>query len=75
MAKPTRGKLRACLEVLAKKKMSVKRKTQASPEGCSPARGKILKVGVLSSPSSIVEAGDPSRRAVQPPFEVLPISV
>ena len=54
IAKPTRGQLRARLEVLAKKKMSVKRKTQASPEGCPLARGKILKVGVSSSPSSIV---------------------
>ena len=34
IAKPTRGELRACLEVLAKKRRSVKRKTQASPEGC-----------------------------------------
>ena len=33
IAKPTRGELRARLEVLAKKKRSVKRKTQASPEG------------------------------------------
>ena len=33
IAKPTRGELRARLEVLPKKKMSVKRKTSASPEG------------------------------------------
>ena len=32
IAKPTRGKLRARLEVLVKKKRSIKRKTQASPE-------------------------------------------
>ena len=75
IAKPTWGELRARLEVLAKKKSSVKRKTQASPEGCPPARGKILKVGVTSSPSSIVGAGDSSRRAAEPPLEVLPISV
>ena len=43
--------------------------------GCPPARGKILKVGVTSSPSSTVGAGDSSRRAVEPPLEVLPISV
>ena len=75
ITKPTRGELRARLEVLAKKKRSVKRKTPASPEGCSPAQGKTLKVGVSSSLSSIVGAGDPSRRAVEPPLEVLPISV
>ena len=75
IAKPTRGELRARLEVLAKKKMSVKRKTQASPKGCPLARGKILKVGASSSPSSTVRAGDSSGRAAEPPLEVLPISV
>ena len=59
IAKPTRGKLRVCLEVLAKKKRSVKRKPSTSLEG-RPARGKILKVGASSSPSSAVEAGDSS---------------
>ena len=39
MAKLTRGDLRACLEVLAKKKRSVKRKPQASLEGCPLLRG------------------------------------
>ena len=34
IAKPTRGELRARVEVLAKKKRRVKQKTQASPEGC-----------------------------------------
>ena len=47
IAKPTQGELRARLKVLAKRKKCVKRKTQASPEGCPPARGKILKVGSL----------------------------
>ena len=75
IAKPTRGELRARLEVLAKKKISVKRKTQASPEGCPPARDKILKVGASSSPSSAVGAGDSSGRAAKPPLEVLPISI
>ena len=75
IAKPTRGEIRGLLEVLAKKKRSVKRKTPASPEGCSLARGKTLKVGVSSSLSSIVGAGDPSRRAVEPPLEVVAISV
>ena len=75
IVKPTRGELRARLEVLAKKKRSVKRKTQASLEGCPPTRGKILKVGLSSSPSSTVGDGDSSRRATEPPLEVLPISV
>ena len=67
IAKPTRGELRARLEVLEKKRRSVKRKTQASPEDCPPARGKTLKVGVSSSPLSTVEAGVSSRRAAEPP--------
>ena len=49
IVKPTQGELRARLEVLAKKKRSVKWKTQAFPKGCPPARGKILKVGASSS--------------------------
>ena len=75
IAKPTREELRVCLEVLAKKKKSVKRKIQTALEGCPPTRGKILKMGVSSSPSSIVGAGDSSRRADEPPLEVIPISV
>ena len=75
IAKPTRGELRTCLEVLKKKKRSVKRKPPTSPEGCPPARGKILKVGASSLPLSVVGAGDSSGRAVEPPLEVLPISV
>ena len=73
--KLTRGELQSRLEVLAKKKRSVKRKPPISPEGCPPARGKTLKVGASSSPSSAVRAGDSSRRADKPPLEVLPISV
>ena len=75
IAKPTRGELQARLEMLAKKKRSVKRKNQASPKGFPPARGKILKVGVSYSPSSTIGVGDFSGRAVEPPLEVLPISV
>ena len=60
MEKPTRGELRALLEVLTKKKRNVKRKSQASPEGCPPARGKILKAGAFSSPSPTVGAGGSS---------------
>ena len=51
------------MEVQAKKKRSVKWKTQASLEGCPPAQSKALKVGVSSSPLSIVGAGDSSGRA------------
>ena len=75
IAKPTRGELRARLEVLAKKRRSVKRKTQASPEGCPPACGKILKMGVSSSALSTIGARDSSGRATEPPLEVLLISV
>ena len=75
IAKPTLGELRSRLEVLAKKKRSVKRKSPSSPEGYPPAQGKILKVGASSSPSSAVGAGDSSGRVDEPPLEVLPISV
>ena len=75
IAKPTWGELRARLEVLAKKKRSVKWKTMTSPEGCPLARGKILKVGASSSPSSAVEAGYSLRRVDEPPLEVLLISI
>ena len=58
IAKPTQGEHRSFLEVLEKKKRSVKRKPPSSPEGCPLAQGKILKVGASSSPSSAVGAGD-----------------
>ena len=75
IAKPTLGELQARLEVLAKKKRSVKRKPPTSPEDCPPAQGKILKVGASSFPSSVAGAGDSSRRATKPPLDVLPISI
>ena len=75
IAKPTWGELRSRQEVLAKKKRSVKGIPPSSPEGYPPARGKILKVGALSLPSSVVGSGDSSGRVVEPPLEVLPISV
>ena len=74
-AKHTKGELQSRLEVLAKKKRSVKRKPPGSPNGCPPARGKTLKVGASPSPSSAVGAGDSSGRADEPPLEVLPILV
>ena len=61
--------------MLAKKRRSIKQKTQASPEGCPPAQGKTLKVGVSSLPLSTIGAGDSLGRAVKPPLEVLPISL
>ena len=74
-ANPTRGELRSRLEVLAKKKRSVKWKSPSSLEGYPPGQGKSLKVGASPSPSSTVGAGDSSGRADEPPLEVLPISV
>ena len=68
IAKPTRGELRSLLEVLAKKKRRVKRKPPSSPEGCPPARGKILKVGASSSLSSAIGAGDSLGRAEESPL-------
>ena len=59
-AKPTRGELRSRLEVLVKKKRSVKRKPSSSPKGCPPTLGKTLKVGAYPFPSSAVGAGDSS---------------
>ena len=72
IAKPTWGELLSRLEVLAKKKRSVKWKP---PSSCPLARGTTLKVGAPSSPSSVVGAGDYSGRAAEPPLVVLPISV
>ena len=73
--KPTRGELRSRLEVLAKKKRSVKWKPSSSQEGCPPTQGKTLKVEASPSPSSVVGAGDSSGRADEPPLEILPISI
>ena len=44
--KPTRGELRARVELLAKKKRSVKHRAHDPPEGSLPARGKVSKLGV-----------------------------
>ena len=44
--KPTRGELQACVELLAKKRRSVKCKAQDPPESNLPARGKAPKLGV-----------------------------
>ena len=74
-SKPTWGELRSRLEVLAKKKRSVKRKPPSSSEGCPPARGKTLKVGTYPLPSSTVGDGESLGGVNESPLEVLPISV
>ena len=74
-AKLTRGELRSRLEVLAKKKRSMKWKPSSLPEGCPPTWGKTPKVGASPLPLSAVRAGDSSGKAGEPPLEVLPISV
>ena len=51
IVKPTRGEIWALVELLAKKKRSVKRRVQDPPEGSLPALGKVLKLGV-SDPHS-----------------------
>ena len=44
--KPTRGELQARVELLVKKKRSIKHKAQDPPKGSPPAQGKVLKLGV-----------------------------
>ena len=51
VVKPTRGELRACVELLVKKRRSVKCKAQDPPDSSLPARGKVSKLGV-SDPRS-----------------------
>ena len=46
VVKPTRGELRAHVELLVKKKRRIKPKAQDPPEGSSPAQGKVMKLGV-----------------------------
>ena len=55
VVKPTQGELRACVELLAKKKRTVKRRAQNPHEGNLPARGKVPKLGV-SDPRSRAQA-------------------
>ena len=52
VVKPTRGELCAHVELLAKKRRSVKRKDQDPPESSLPAWGKVLKLGVSDPRSS-----------------------
>ena len=65
VVKPTRGKLQARVELLAKKRRSVKRKAQDPPESSLLARGKVLKLGVSFSRSPIKERGSHSKVRVR----------
>ena len=47
VVKPTGGELRVLVELLAKKRRSVKRKAQDPPESSLPASGKVQKLGVF----------------------------
>ena len=55
--KPSREELRARVEFLEKKKRSAKHKVPAAPKSSHAAQGKVPKLGVFSSPSSIQEQG------------------
>ena len=55
--KPTREELQAHVELLAKKRRSIKSKAQDPLESSFPARGKTLKLGVSVSPSLVKERG------------------
>ena len=57
IVKTTRGELQAHVELLAKKRRSVKRKAQDSPESSLSARGKVPKLGVFVSHSLVKERG------------------
>ena len=57
IVKLTQEELQACVELLAKKRRSVKRKAQAPLESSLPARGKILKLGASSLSSPTKERG------------------
>ena len=69
--KPTREELQARVESLAKKKRSVKRKAQAPPESRLAIRGKVLRLGAFSPPSTAKGWGSsdqvPARGQAPPP--------
>ena len=70
VVKPTRGEVQACVELLMKKRRSVKRKAQDPPESSLPARGKAPKLGVSVPRSSIKKRG--SHAQVRVRGQVLP---
>ena len=51
--KPTREELQTRVELLAKKRRSVKRKAQDPPERSLPAQGKTPKLGASVSPTGL----------------------
>ena len=55
--KPTSEELQARVELLAKKRRSVKRKAQDPPKSSLPARGKTPKLGASVPPSPVTEHG------------------
>ena len=57
VVKPTQEELQAQVKSLEKKKRSVKRKAQAPPESSLTIRGKILRLGAPSPPSTANEWG------------------
>ena len=57
IVKPIWGELQAHVELLAKKRRSVKRKAQDPLESSLPARGKVPKLGVYVPRSPIKEWG------------------
>ena len=57
IVKPTQEELQACVELLAKKRKSVKRKSQAPPKNSLPARGKTPKLGASVPPLPAKEQG------------------
>ena len=57
VVKPTREELQACVELLVKKRRSVKHNAQDPPESSLPARGKAPKLGVSVPPSPVKEQG------------------
>ena len=55
--KPSKEEFQARVEFLVKKKRSAKCKVPAASEDNHEARGKVLKLGAFSSPSSTLERG------------------
>ena len=57
VVKPTQEELQACVELLVKKRRSLKRKAQDPSESSLPAWGKTLKLGVSILPLHVMERG------------------
>ena len=68
--KPTQEELQAYVELLAKKRRSIKRKARAPTKSSLPARGKTLKLGAYIPPSPAKERG--SHAQVQVRGQALP---